>query len=64
MLKIPRLLPQLDDELLIEEFHSRSNMPKNRANGLLRCSKNYERTQAYRGHQAKVVRHLNLLTAT
>jgi AAA domain len=47
-----------DDELLIEEFHSRSNMPKNRANGLLKCSKNYERTQAYRGHQAKVIRKM------
>lgn len=48
-----------DDEVLLDEFHRRCEMPKIRANALLKGSKNYEKTQGYRGHKVKVRRRMS-----
>jgi AAA domain len=50
-----------DDEITLDEFYERAkqaDLPKTRASNLLRGSANYERTEGYRGHKAKVRRKM------
>jgi hypothetical protein len=50
-----------DDTLLLDDFHSRAKemgLPKSRAESFLRCSKNYEKTEGYRGSKVKVQRRM------
>lgn len=49
------------DELTLDEYYDRTNkadIPKSRAMNMLRGSKNYERTQGYRGHKVMIKRKM------
>lgn len=50
-----------DDVIFLDEFHSRAkqiDLPKSRAGALLKNSKNYEKTLAYRGSKTKIQRKI------
>jgi AAA domain len=47
-----------DDELLMEEFHSRAKMPKAKAEDLIRHSTKYAKSKAYRGQKAMIKRKM------